>query len=270
MNKKGETNWLAIFSIILVLLALYILAEKPDPDIKSYESRLNNTNETITIANWNLQIFGDSKASNPKLILKYRDRIDDYDIVFIQEIRDEDGSAFALLCAALPDYNCKISSRAGRSTSKEQYGVIYKKWISLSMQDYNPDAQDRWERPPIKVTLFLSTYNVTIFNIHTKPEDVKNELRNLELIANKDDYTMIIGDLNADCDYYKVSEEPEFNNWNWLIPYSADTTSGKTDCVYDQIILAPKMAFNVKRYGIDDSVTPEESDHYLVWVEITR
>jgi hypothetical protein len=52
MNKKGETNWLAIFSIILVLLALYILAEKPDPDIKSYESRLNNTNETITIANW--------------------------------------------------------------------------------------------------------------------------------------------------------------------------------------------------------------------------
>ena len=111
-------------------------------DIPPYQPKYEG--ETIKIANWNLQIFGDAKASNLQLMSFYAFVIDDYDIVFIQEIRDEDGSAFYDLCTMLDFYKCKISSRAGRSTSKEQYGIFYKESIEVPIFfDFNNEHLSR-------------------------------------------------------------------------------------------------------------------------------
>src|SRR6056297_464714 len=45
------------------------------------------SDDYLSLANWNLQIFGVSKASDQELMNDYASIISDYDIVFIQEIR---------------------------------------------------------------------------------------------------------------------------------------------------------------------------------------
>jgi hypothetical protein len=69
---------------------------------------------SFKIASWNLQVFGESKASRPNLMARYASEIGEYDIIFVQEIRDSSGTAFPKLCSLLPGYDCKISSRAGQ------------------------------------------------------------------------------------------------------------------------------------------------------------
>lgn len=257
---------LIIFSLLLIIIFLFYLTY-PNESSNPKEVILSN-DSTIKISSWNLQIFGDTKASNEIIMEKYINKINNYDIIFIQEIRDIDGSSFNELCSSLNDYNCEISSRAGRSTSKEQYGLIYKKELKfISFLDYNPDAQDRWERPPMKAFFDMGNYNLTLINFHAKPSDVQIELSYLEDVSNGKN-VIIIGDLNADCDYYNNDEEIEFDSWNWLITDDMDTTVSNSDCAYDRIIINQNLNNKIKDIGIDKNVSSEESDHYLIWVEI--
>ncbi len=87
-SKKIIGAVLAVMAVILYLLRCILFGICPvEPTY-------------MTIANWNLQIFGDAKAH---LVPVYASIIDDYNITFVQEIRDADLSAFIQLCAALPD-----------------------------------------------------------------------------------------------------------------------------------------------------------------------
>jgi len=230
----------------------------------------NFNSETIKIANWNLQVFGQAKAGNLNLMNFYADKIDDYDIVFVQEIRDASGTAFPKLCALLENYTCVASSRAGRTSSKEQYGVIYKNGIELvELEDFNLDELDRWERPPIKIDFLVGNYSLRIYNIHAKPDDVQRELDYLESVVANQGNVIVLGDLNADCSYYDNEKETEFDFWNWVISDDADTTSSATDCAYDRIILNHDAYEEFKNSGMKkQGITKEVSDHYLVWVEV--
>lgn len=235
----------------------------------SYPVYSEINSESLKVANWNLQIFGPTKASNQELMSRYAGIIDDYDIVFIQEIRDKDQEAFPKLCSMLKDYRCNVSSRAGRTSMKEQYGIIYKNSINLaSLEDYNPDKEDRWERPPIKAIFDYKGYNFTAYNIHTKPSDVPTELSNLEDIVDNKGNVAIMGDLNADCSYYNSSEK-HFSSWSWLVKDSDDTTISSTDCAYDRIIVNSDLNNEVKSHGIRKSgIDKDMSDHYVVWMKI--
>jgi len=234
----------------------------------------DHMNQTLTVANWNLQIFGDTKSLNATLLRKYADTIDDYDIIFIQEIRDEDQVAFQRLCIFLPDYYCEISSRAGRTNVKEQYGIIYKRGIFLiNMTDYNPDTLDRWQRPPIRAKFSLNGYILTVYNIHTDPEEVKEELQNLESLINSDnDPTtpmMVIGDLNADCQYYSELYSDEFNTWTWVVKDYDRTNMGQMSCAYDRIIVNDYLRQDTITYGVRSAdIDKSMSDHYLIWAQI--
>lgn len=241
------------------------------PDNSSFLAPSNY--EVLTIANWNIQTFGPSKASNPDLLRFYAEVLSQYDIVYVQEIRDASGMAFQYLCAYMPrDYECEISSRAGRTQMKEQYGLMYKNDIKLvNTKDFNPDFADRWERPPIMHEFQVGEYSFTVFNIHAKPDDVKQELIYLELEANNvEGNVMVIGDLNADCGYYSQRFEPEFGaGWNWVITNSMRTNMGRTPCAYDRAILNDDMFFEFVDAGVRyEGITNEHSDHYPIWVEI--
>lgn len=257
MRTKTINKLVASVFLILLSLGGYVLYDY-------------NSGETIKIANWNLQIFGQTKASSSELMNFYASVIDNYDIIFVQEIRDKSETAFPGLCAMLQNYSCASSSRAGRTASKEQYGIIYKNTINLTnLYDYNPDEQDRWERPPVRADFNTGGYQLTIYNIHTKPEDVKKELEYLEDIAITTGNVIILGDLNADCAYYNNEKESEFDSWNWIISDSDDTTSSSTNCAYDRILLNSDAYEDYKRNGIyKNQITPKLSDHYLVWVEL--
>jgi endonuclease/exonuclease/phosphatase family metal-dependent hydrolase len=230
---------------------------------------IDTSNTSIKVANWNLQIFGDNKESNIELMNFYVSKLKVYDIIFVQEIRDDDSSSFEALCFMMPNYSCKISSRAGRSSSKEQYGIIYKKGISLeSFKDFNPDSLNRWERPPIEVTFNIDGYNIKVYNIHTKPDDVANELSALEDVVINEGNAAILGDLNADCNYY-TNNKQDFSSWYWLIKDNQDTTLSQTDCAYDRLIVNADLNNEILSSGIDTSeITNNISDHYIVWMEI--
>ena len=163
----------------------------------------NYISQTIKIANWNLNVFGESKAGNNELMALYKEKISNYDIIFVQEIRDISGLAFLELCSSLENYSCINSSRAGRTNYKEQYGVIFRDYINLvSFKDYNPDSLDRWERPPVRLEFKINDSGFIIYNIHVKPDDVAKELDYLEDVVNDSGNVIILGDLNADCSYY--------------------------------------------------------------------
>ncbi|GIU69392.1 MAG: hypothetical protein KatS3mg002_0628 [Candidatus Woesearchaeota archaeon] len=266
-NKKIRILYFLSIILIVIFLSFFIV---------SYYT-FNNTpyslSETFTVANWNLQIFGDKKANNSEILQYYANVIKNFDIVFLQEIRDKDGSAFQELCKKLDAYKCIVSSRAGRSSSKEQYGVVYLKDLNVSFFDYNPDIFDRWERPPIKISVFFNKTNYTIsfYNIHTKPSNVSIELFYLEkLIDNTADVNseniVVLGDLNADCYYYNASQKNAFLlGWYWLIGDSDDTTSTKSDCAYDRIIMNNDSYMEYISHGIEHTLY---SDHYLIWARL--
>ena len=299
-NRAAQEGWISLLiMVVIIAVALYFLLpslpEYPadgQNESSSNETLLNNTNTTLPdelnktslrIANWNLQIFGTSKASNETLLNAYANIIDDYDIIFVQEIRDASGLAFNKLCDLLEEYECTNSSRAGRSTSKEQYGLIYRTGLDfISLTDYNQigNESDNFERPPIAVVFEINGFvngqhvpeNLTIWNIHTKPEDVPNEMTNLEkLIDNKSEvnseYIMILGDMNYACNY-KDRAKGFFLNYHWLITDDMDTTSATNNCSYDRILVNDNLYKNVILSGIDsDKITSDMSDHYLIWTK---
>lgn len=241
--------------------------------------------ENLKIANWNLQVFGESKANDIQLMNSYIEKIKNYDIIFLQEIRDSSGIAHKSLCNSLINYNCAISSRAGTTSSKEQYLVIYKKDIVLEQFiDYNLlNYTNQFERPPIEVIFLINytkysnatrqetfNYNVSLWNIHIKPDDAERELNNLQNLIEYKPYTLILGDLNADCDYYDPKNNSLFKGWNWIIDDTQDTTVGSTNCAYDRIIMDNELFLRMNNKGIDTDITSEQSDHYLVWVSFNR
>lgn len=238
-----------------------------------YEYISEMSDNTFTVASWNLQVFGDKKASDKDVLEYYASIIKNFDVVFLQEIRDKDGSSFKELCNKLPEYSCILSSRAGRSNSKEQYGVVYVNNTNISLNffnitlfDYNPDPLDRWERPPIKISVFFNNnYSLILYNIHTKPSDVYSELLYLEKIINNTGNIVVLGDLNADCYYYNVSNKEVFlSGWKWLIKDSDDTTAGRSNCAYDRIIINENAMKEYMSHGI---LRTNYSDHYLIWIK---
>jgi deoxyribonuclease-1-like protein len=222
---------------------------------------------SISIASWNLQAFGEKKASNASLLQSYADKLRNYDIVVVLEIRDSSGTAFPKLCRLMEGYTCLISSRAGKTSSKEQYGVLYRNVEVLNTQDWNSgDNLGNFNRPPYGVSFRAGNWSFQIITEHTDPQDVPSEMNYLEAIADTANGPLdkiVLGDLNADCDYYHMPPA-NFKDWMWAIPDNEDTTVAATNCAYDRIILNQGAAEHFMNYSIIRDVSKEESDHYLL------
>jgi endonuclease/exonuclease/phosphatase family metal-dependent hydrolase len=266
MRRIWATTFFTAFIIVIILLAFFSYEY-----VVFYNQKCSALlNETFTVASWNLQIFGDKKGADSSSMNTYASIISKYDIIFIEEIRDSDNSSFKKLCNMLPLHECFISSRAGRSSSKEQYGVIYLKSLvqSASFLDYNPDALDRWERPLLLSSFKLRNYSVNIIVMHTRPDNVASEMSSLEDAARIiNGNVIILGDLNADCSYYSLPVR-DFESWHWIIGDGEDTTATHSDCAYDRIILNDDAYDEFLEYGVYKNTSAELSDHYLVWLRM--
>jgi endonuclease/exonuclease/phosphatase family metal-dependent hydrolase len=168
-------------------------------------------------------------------------------------------------------YSCEVSSRAGRSTSTEQVGLLYKDDLELvDFIDYNPDDEDRWERPPVEAVFNIDGYELKLFNIHIKPDSVNQELSDLEyLVSEEEGNVILLGDFNADCSYFDPENTDIFSDWEWVIPNGEDTTVAAGICAYDRIIANEDATKEVIDYGIDsEDIDTSASDHYIVWTTI--
>jgi hypothetical protein len=223
----------------------------------------NSTNltnfTTITVCNWNIQVFGPSKAGNNDLMDELAGVLAQCDIAVVQEIRDASQTAFPALCGRLQGYNCEVSERKGRTSSKEQYGLLYK--LSAVTNVTEVTNYDKWERPP---TVFYME-EFAILTLHSKPSDVESEINYLQEYADTlEGPVVLLGDFNMAGSYYDLPTH-HFENWTMVIPDYQDTTVAASSNAYDRIFLKD---LNFTAYGVDTSVTSDMSDHYLIWTEL--
>lgn len=234
------------------------------------------SDEDYLIGSFNVQIFGKAKATNDEVYPVIVDIIDDYDIIAIQEIRDISGTVVNKL-NQIPNMHLKVSERLGRSSSKEQYAFLYSGRVTPGVPRQFPDPSDKFERPPYMMDFTLDNFRFVLIQVHIKPTDAEQEIRELEDVVlwamreyNENDI-FIIGDLNADCTYFDSFFV--MSEYEWLIDEKQDTTVGRTDCAYDRII-ATEANPNILEVGVDtfqDEIGTNRdlleavSDHYIVY-----
>lgn len=297
-----------ILMVLILLGALYIyenpavIDKIPNKSDKQEAATpavtpITNTspNNTVKIAAFNLQIFGTSKAGNPKVMDVLSKTIRNFDIVAVQEIRDASQTALPSLRNSLnvmagPKYDYVVSDRLGRTTSKEQYAYLYNtQTIQQIGNPYTyPDSNDLFQREPY-VAEFKArngNFDFVLITIHTDPNSATQEINDLPAVVEnaKGRYRgegdfIVLGDLNADCEYFNENSGSPLRSadYLWVINNSIDTTTKSTDCTYDRIIHTgqAKTDFTgisgVFRFdeasNLTYNMTIAVSDHYPVYAE---
>jgi len=145
----------------------------------------------VRIGSFNLHQYGAKKASNATLTNIVAGIINDFDLAIIQEITDVSLTAPYVLYDALnkissPNlYTMTLSSRAGRSATKEQY-IYFNRESTSGLQVLDAymyeDPEDYFERPP-----YIATFKVkkpgksgvklfTVMDVHLRPTAAYQEL----------------------------------------------------------------------------------------------
>ncbi|WP_318785050.1 exonuclease/endonuclease/phosphatase family protein [Methanimicrococcus hacksteinii] len=269
--------------------------QTPDP---GYETPAA---DQISIAAFNIQIFGQSKAAKDDVMEVLTKTIRRYDIVGIQEIRDASGTSLPKLVEMINggadengnayNYDYVVSDRLGRSSSKEQYAYIYNAnnvFVASEPLVYpEPDGTDPFEREPYMVTFRANDgdFDALFILIHTKPDDAKNEINELDTVVQyaksiykgQENY-VVMGDFNADGSYFNESGDSALKSgeYIWLIGNDEVTTT-KSKNTYDRIVITTSLApyftnvsgvFNYSaEYGLTEEETHAVSDHYPVFAE---
>jgi endonuclease/exonuclease/phosphatase family metal-dependent hydrolase len=190
----------------------------------------------------------------------------------------------------LPErYDYVIGPREGRSSSKEQYWIIYdSEKITVVENDTWPDPEDIFERNPFSV--YLKTpggFDFILINNHIKPSDAEKEIRALPAVVTyyidlwNDSDVLVVGDFNADGYYFdKTLMDSIFPEDEYKIIFTdEDTTLAANLNTYDRFIITSSAVnyftgnFGVIRFDevydfYDYSITPSRvSDHYPIWSE---
>ena len=142
-----------IISLIFIILLSLISCRTTQTSQPSILLASTTVPETITIASFNIQVFGQTKASKPEVMAILAEIISDFDIVAIQEIRDTSGTAIEQLESSVDalgtDYSYIIGTHLGRTSSKEQYAYLYRTQTIEPLDSYTfDDVTDIFHREP--------------------------------------------------------------------------------------------------------------------------
>ncbi len=178
---------------------------------------------SIRIASYNIQVFGDSKASKPYVMQALAQVVRQFDVIAIQKIRTQDNNFiqkflrdYVNVGVTSGGYDARVSPRLGRTNSKEQYAFIFNTAtieVHPSFCAVVPDPEDRLHREPY-VALFrtrivapYTPFTFTLINIHTDPDEVPEELDALYYVYEQvqrtpidgavEDDVILLGDLNT-------------------------------------------------------------------------
>ena len=173
-KSKPSTFLILIIILLLVLSIAFIYHKNPNvidnmpivtgkqpepatttsPEPKSTPQIPSSDNDTIKVAAFNLQIFGTTKASKPEVMEVLSKIIRNYDVIAVQEIRDESQTALLALRDTVNsngvNYDYVVSDRLGRTTSKEQYAYLFNTQTMQVMGSpyVYPDSSDIFQREP--------------------------------------------------------------------------------------------------------------------------
>ncbi|XP_041603570.1 deoxyribonuclease-1-like 2 isoform X2 [Vulpes lagopus] len=226
----------------------------------------------LRIGAFNIQSFGDSKVLDPACGGIIAQILAGYDITLVQEVRDPDLSA--------------VSALMEQINRKDAVSV-------LDTYQY-PDPGDVFSREPFVVKFSApgsAARELVLIPLHAAPHQAVAEIDALYDVYldvidkwGMDDL-LFLGDFNADCNYVRARDWPSVRLrssevFKWLIPDSADTTVGNSDCAYDRIVvcgarlrrsLKPQSAavhdFQ-EEFGLDQAQALAISDHFPVEVTL--
>ncbi|XP_067251104.1 deoxyribonuclease I-like 1-like [Chanodichthys erythropterus] len=258
---------------------------------------------SLKICAFNIQSYGEAKASNKRVMEILIKIISRCDLSLIQEVRDSRGKAVSALLMNLNRFDTSHiythleSKRLGKKTYKEQYVYIYRKdMLQVQEQYQHPEFNETvFSREPFIIWIHSPTTlvkNFVLIGQHSCPKNAMKEMEALYEIFQtvrkkwKTENVMFLGDLNAACSYVtnkglknvRLRSDPKFH---WLIRDEQDTTvREKTRCAYDRIIIhgkelisgiVPESAqpFNFKEeFNLSEEEALEVSDHYPVEVDL--
>nr|XP_015800656.2 deoxyribonuclease-1 isoform X2 [Nothobranchius furzeri] len=201
-------------------------------------SLLLHVSTCLLLGAFNIRSFGDKKSSNTTLMDIISTIVHRYDVILIQEVRDNDLSATKKLMARV---------------NKEERVAAVKHYT------YDDGCEacgtDTFSREPF-IVMFSSKYTTVetfvLIPQHTSPDYAVVEVDALyDVVAdarhrwNTND-VVLLGDFNAGCSFVTSSEWQQIRlftdqSFLWLIPDQADTTVTHTNCPYDRIVVSSDM-----------------------------
>jgi endonuclease/exonuclease/phosphatase family metal-dependent hydrolase len=263
---------------------------KPGP-AKTTVAQSSGSQDTILIYSFNIQIFGASKMKKPEVVDILVDIVSKADLIAIQEVRSGTDAPVLDFMARLPDkYSYVLGPREGRSSSKEQYWVIYDttKLQVLKEQTWS-DPDDIFERNPLAVFFKTSdNFDFILIDNHIQPSGAAHEIAALPEVVRyfrnlwDEADVLVMGDFNADGSYYNESLlESVFppSDYTIVIGNELDTTVAVSDNTYDRFIITKSAredyAGNCGVIRFDElydftqlSIEPRHiSDHFPIWAE---
>ena len=299
MSKKVAPTIIAVILVLSVFIYnqgyLDPFLGSDEPVAPPDEPDQPSTDDTITIAAFNIQIFGKSKRAKADVMDVLAKTVREFDVVLVQEIRDASETTAPIFLDLIntfdgPEYAFIRSERLGRTTSKEAYAYFYNTQ-TVSYLDGTAhiweDVGDVFEREPYIAGFAAGEFDFTLVGIHSKPDDAENEIGSLAVIfdtikANQDDQDIIVlGDFNADGSYYDEDDttQPLMDPiYHWTVSNDVDTMT-KTDWTYDRIVMlnstfsseyimdSTDVYYFNDVYGLNQSVTEDVSDHFPIFAE---
>jgi endonuclease/exonuclease/phosphatase family metal-dependent hydrolase len=251
---------------------------------------------SILIASFNIQTFGESKMKDKWVIERIAHVIQQFDIVAVQEVRAVDQTLLPRLLEIINSkgarYDFLLGPRLGRTVSKEQYAYIYDTNTVVTSVDASYTIQDQADllhREPLvarfvtRVPPNIRPFSFSLVNIHTDPDEVKTELpvmhqvlkgiREFEYLSAQEDDVILMGDLNANPKQFgNLGQIPGIY---WIIDSEFTNTIRKS--IWDNMIFDRGLTNEYtgrsgvldlcEMFGIKTEDALRISDHLPIWAE---
>ena len=174
--------------------------------------------ETIHVASFNLQVFGRTKTSKPRVMDSLAMIIRHFDVIAIQEVRTTDQDVIPRLVdhvnASGRKYDYIVGPRVGRPGTTEQFAYLFDRGTIEADRHQlytvkDPNDLLHWEPlvgwfralgPPQR-----EAYTFTLVNVRIDPENVKKELGVLDDVfravrddGRGEDDVILLGDFQQD------------------------------------------------------------------------
>lgn len=259
--------------------------------------------DMIRIASFNIQVFGEQKVSNPDVVRILAEIVRHFDIVAVQEIRDEQQSLLPRFVEAVNApglrFDHVIGPRLGRTTSKEQYAYIFNTdtiEVDRRAAYTVADPDDLLHREPLVASFRCRraepdlAFTFTLVNIHTDPtpQTLREELTILDDVFQSvrshprgEDDVILLGDFNAN--YQHMGD---LNRMPTLVFAVTNSSAGKLlatnitgKAQYDNLVfdraatqefLGRSGVFDfLREYNLSQAQAKLVSDHLPVWAEFS-
>ncbi|MFI4873992.1 MAG: endonuclease/exonuclease/phosphatase family protein [Blastopirellula sp. JB062] len=252
--------------------------------------------DKIRIASFNIQVFGQSKMNKPEVMKVLTEIVRKFDIVAVQELRSSKQDVIPrfleMINSTGRNYDSIVGPRLGRTSSKEQYVFLYdKNRIAVepdSVYTIN-DPSDLLHREPLVASFRAigadqtrEPFRFTLINIHTDPDETKEELDALGEVYQlvrysgpQEDDVILLGDLNVS--YKRFGALGQIPGITWTVGDEPTNTLRKSS--YDNLVFIAsdtreftglaEVFDTEKNFGLTRDQAMDVSDHLPVWGEFS-